>query len=102
MVASARCVECGGARHFGRDHDDGIFAEGTTLGPGDFLVLTKGVDHTFGLGDADAVKLRDPNGLLVDILAWGAGDADVSFCRRPDGEGEGEPCDPATFGAPNG
>ncbi len=76
------------------------FPVGTTLAPGAFLVLRKDQDHAFGLGADDAVVLYDDAG-IVDLVDWAAGDAGVSFCRVPDGEGAPKPCAAATLGAAN-
>ena len=77
------------------------FPPDETLEPGAFMVLMKGSDHGFGLGKTDAVKLRDPGGLLVDHVAWSGGDAEISFCRIPDGTGDPAPCPATTLGQPN-
>lgn len=80
------------------DNERFVFA-GVTLAPGEFLVLE---DHTFGLREeGDAVYLYDPENRLVDTLAWDAAQANISFCRVPDGTGEGRACSAATLGGPN-
>lgn len=78
------------------------FAPGTTLAPGAFMVLTKGQEHTFGLGSDDAVVLHDADDVVVDQADWAADEAVTSYCRATDGEGAFAPCDPATFGVSNG
>ncbi|MDP6942936.1 MAG: CotH kinase family protein, partial [Myxococcota bacterium] len=78
-----------------------VFANGAILPPGAFWLLEKGVDHAFGLGDEDAVKLRNESGVLVDMLAWPEGGADVSYCLSPNGGEAALSCDEATFGASN-
>ena len=78
-----------------------VIPDATVLAPGARLVLEKDRDHAFGLGDEDAAQLFDPDGALVDRAAWGPGEADVSYCRTPDGEGPLAPCDEPTLGAPN-
>ncbi|MEZ4472891.1 MAG: lamin tail domain-containing protein [bacterium] len=72
-----------------------------TLGPGAWRVLRKGEDHAFGLGAVDSVRLLDAEGRVVDETAWEEGDAAVSWCRLPDGEGPFMACDEATLGGPN-
>ena len=46
------------------------FPAGSVLAAGAYLVLQRDVDHLFGLGGNDAVKLRDQDGILVDIMDW--------------------------------
>ncbi|UOR01009.1 lamin tail domain-containing protein [Leucobacter allii] len=63
-----------------RDDDDAhgyAFPAGSTLAPGGYLVIdelqrTGEGDFDFGLGGADAVRLFDPSGALVDAYAWTA------------------------------
>ncbi|MCB9653408.1 MAG: lamin tail domain-containing protein [Deltaproteobacteria bacterium] len=75
--------------------------EGTTIGAHGFLVLTKDIEHTFGLGRTDGVRLYDETGLLVDEVHWDQDAASPSFCRMPDGVGAFAHCDQATFGSTN-
>ncbi len=72
----------------------------TQIAAGERLVLHKGIDHAFGLGDADSVSLYDAGDLLRDRVEWTAGTATVSYCRIPDGTGPFVGCE-ATFGAAN-
>ncbi|GMV38572.1 MAG: hypothetical protein AMXMBFR64_02880 [Myxococcales bacterium] len=74
---------------------------GTTLAPGAYLVLTKGTHHIFGLGASDAVRLVDSQGTLKNVVAWTSGQAEVSYCRIPNGAGAFKPCTVATFGSAN-
>lgn len=74
---------------------------GTVLSAGGYLVLRKGIDHTFGLGSDDAVSLFDDGGGLIDSADWAAQQAEVSFCRRPNGTGPFAACTAASFGASN-
>jgi hypothetical protein len=82
------------------------FPDGASLGPGEFLVVTKGMNpgqHPFGLSDAgDTVSLLLPSLDAVDQVSYGAGEAAVSYCRVPDGPGGAwmAACTP-TFGMPN-
>lgn len=83
-----------------------VFAEGTTLAPGEWLVVIKGMaapDHPFGLSaDGDAVSLLDADLQLVDFSAYGAMEAATSYCRIPDGpDGEWQADCTATFGDAN-
>lgn len=82
---------------------DGIFvlSGGTMLAPGAYMVLRKDTEHLFGLGATDEVKLRDAAGLLVDTVKWVKGEAEISFCRVPDGTGDPQPCPEASLGEPN-
>lgn len=77
------------------------FPAGAALDPGAYLVLVKGVDHTFGLGGSDSLALYDPLDQLVDSATYAAGMAEVSFCRIPNGDGPFKACAQATFGAEN-
>ncbi len=67
------------------------FAAGTTLGPGERLLLERDAQGSFdfGLGATDAVLLYDAGGTLVDSIAWsdGAAPAGTSYGRIPDGTG---------------
>jgi hypothetical protein len=78
-----------------------VFADGTVLAPGAFLVRRNPDDFDFGLGGADAVNLFDADGVLVDSTEWAAGAAALSWCRIPDGTGDFKSCSNATFGGPN-
>ncbi len=68
---------------------------------GAYVVLRKPAAHTFGLGGDDALELRAPNGTIVDQADWAATEADVSYCRIPNGFGGFRACAAATFEAPN-
>jgi hypothetical protein len=78
-----------------------VFPEGTTFAAGGRLVLTKGVEHAFGLGGEDMVVLWDADGQRVDEAAWPADGAKVSWCRQPDGVGEFATCQAVSLGAAN-
>ena len=73
----------------------------TTLASGAYLVLERDVNHTFGLGDSDAVTLTDGGGTVVDSVGWSAGRAIPSYCRTPNGVGGFRTCDDQTFGNAN-
>ncbi len=77
-----------------------VFPAATTLAAGGFLVLTKGVEHSFGVGGQDSLTLFDAAGAVKDTVIWSSGDATPSYCRMPDG-GAFQECLVATFGAPN-
>jgi hypothetical protein len=84
-----------------------VFAAGTTLAPGAFLVVPKGKaagQHAFGLsGDGEEVALLDADHTLVDFVTFGLDEAATSYCRIPDGPAGAwqADCTP-TFGASNG
>lgn len=82
-----------------------VFARGTTLGAGEWLVVPKGdaPGHPFGLGaDGDAVSLLDAELQLIDFASYGAMEAATSYCRIPDGpDGEWQADCTATFGDAN-
>jgi DNA-binding beta-propeller fold protein YncE len=83
------------------DHDPFLIATGTMLPAGGFLALRKEIDHDFGLGDADSVTLLDVGGEQLDVTTWSAGQAGVSWCRFPDGDGPWTTCARASMGAGN-
>jgi len=75
-------------------------ADGTTLAPGAYLVLTTGIDFGFGLGNGDTVTLRDADGVTVDEHAYAAHAAGF-WARCPDGTGDFEDVAVGTPGAVN-
>ena len=76
------------------------FFEGSVIEAGEFLVIEKDVDFTFGLGASDAVRLVEVDGTLLDQTAWATDGAIISWCRYPDG-GQWTQCARGTFGYPN-
>ncbi|WP_417507278.1 lamin tail domain-containing protein [Microbacterium sp.] len=75
--------------------------EGTSLAPGEFLVLVKDVDFPFGLGKGDEVVLFDPSGAEADSYAY-ENTAPLSvWARCADGTGEWAHATTATPGAAN-
>lgn len=82
-----------------------VFAPGTTLGPGEYLVIPQGLgpnQHPFGLGaSGDAVVLLDPSPVtVIDQVAYGEGEAEISYCRQPNGPGGAwMACGPSMGGA---
>ncbi|MGO4489744.1 lamin tail domain-containing protein [Microbacterium sp. 2RAF4] len=75
--------------------------DGTSLEPGEFLVLVKDVDFAFGLGKGDEVVLFDPSGAEADSYAY-ENTAPLSvWARCPDGTGAWAPATKATPGAAN-
>lgn len=78
-----------------------VFPSETTIAAGAYLVLTKGVEHDFGLGSDDRVDLVDPSGVVVDSADWGPGEAAISWCRVPNGVGGFRSCATQSFGNPN-
>lgn len=74
----------------------------TPLGAGEYLVLTKGTNHSFGIGNsASNLRLFNKDNQQVDIAAWTTGAAATSLCRIPNGTGDFTSCSTATFGAAN-
>jgi Lamin Tail Domain len=71
------------------------------LASGAFIVLEQGTDFSFGLGVDDAVRLESPDGCLADVADYGPAQADVSWCRLPDGTGDFAVCSTQTLGASN-
>lgn len=85
-----------------------VFAPGTMLDAGEYLVVPVGLgpgQHPFGLGlGGDTITLLDPAGgiTIIDHVTYADGDATISYCRQPNGPG-GEwtaGCAP-TLGGPN-
>lgn len=86
----------------GDDSEIYIFATGSALEAGAYLVLVKGTDHVFGVGGSDTITIYNGDGDVVDQAAIDPdGAADTSFCRLPNGTGDFQSCDAATFGASN-
>lgn len=77
------------------------FADGTMLEPGAFLTLTKDTDHVFGVGKDDTITLYNTDMMVIDQVAIPEGEAEISYCRVTDGEGDFAACSEATFGAAN-
>ncbi|MCA9697254.1 MAG: lamin tail domain-containing protein, partial [Myxococcales bacterium] len=83
------------------------FPDGTTLGPGEHLVVYKDDGSGTGLlpfglkSDGDeTLTLRGADDSMLDQVLIPAGQATVSWCRLPDGTGDWTQCAP-TFGASN-
>ena len=83
------------------DEDTYIFQSGSVLAAGDYRVLTKDIDHTFGVGSGDNIRLRDGDGVLIDILDWPKGEAEISYCLIPNGGDTAQACEAQTFDAAN-
>lgn len=88
------------------DDEELVFADGTTLEAGAFLVVVRGDvagAHPFGLsGGGDTVTLLSPTLTVIDFVAYGADEAAVSYCRLPDGPaGTWQAACAETFGASN-
>ncbi|MFO0757483.1 MAG: lamin tail domain-containing protein [Byssovorax sp.] len=77
------------------------FKQGVTLAPGVHLVLTQQTDQPFVLDKSDVVLLEDQTGLLLDRVEIASGQAALSYCRIPDGDGPFQMCSRATFGEAN-
>lgn len=90
----------------GADLEHHTFPDGTTIAPGQFLVIAKGDlpdQHRFGLANAgDGVTLRAPDLTPQSHVAFGPDQAVLSYCRVPDGpDGVWHPDCAPTFGAAN-
>ncbi|MEZ4379994.1 MAG: lamin tail domain-containing protein [Nannocystaceae bacterium] len=88
------------------DDKELVFADGASLAAGAFLVIDKGDlagQHPFGLGGGgDTVRLFNADLELVDSVTYGDTEADISYCRVPDGpDGDWTPGCTPTFGEPN-
>ena len=88
------------------ESDNGTFllypGGGWSVPPMGYLVLKKGLDHLFGLGNSDTVRLTNDDGALVDLVSWAKKEATPSFCRLPDGGDVMQTCESASFGSSNG
>ncbi len=74
------------------DVEEYVFPDDTVLGPGEYLVVEGGTmpgQHPFGLGGGgDRVTLlRVAPLVILDLVTYGAGEADNSYCRQPNGPG---------------
>ena len=72
---------------------------GTTIAPGAFLIIEE-TTLGFGLGAADAARLFDSTGVLIDSYSWTA-HATTTYGRCPDGTGEFASTTVSTKGAAN-
>jgi hypothetical protein len=83
-----------------------VFQAGTVLGPGEYLVVPRGLgpnQHPFGLGAmGDRVTLLAPSPLtIIDHVSYTSGQAIASWCRLPSGpDGTWSGCTP-TMGSAN-
>ncbi len=75
-------------------------ADGTVIGPGEFLTIFVSESGVFQGNDGDAIKLYDAKGNLVDEKEYSLAVADVSFARIPDG-GQWNNSTAPTPGRPN-
>jgi Lamin Tail Domain len=85
-----------------KDNDDTrttTLPAGTTIAPGAFYVIEEAV-LGFGLGAADAARVYDPNGALIDSYEWTA-HAAITYGRCPDGTGAFAATTASTKGAAN-
>ena len=78
-----------------------VFEAGASIEAGGFVVLTKDVEHTFGVGKDDTITLYDADEMIVDQVAIPDGDAETSYCRATDGTGDFKACGMRSFGEPN-
>jgi hypothetical protein len=75
-------------------------ANGTVIGPGEFMVIFVSKSGVFQGNDGDAIKLYNPSGNLVDEKEYNTTTEDVSFVRIPDGGEWGNSTAPSP-GKPN-
>ena len=85
------------------EHTPYAIPNGTTIAAGAYLViqLKADVNHPFALGGKDKAHLYNADGQLADRASWADGQADVSFCRKPNGTGEFGTCAALSLGAAN-
>ncbi len=84
-----------------KNEEFGIFAAGTELAPGEYLVVENGTDFEFGLGKGDAVVLKDGTGATVDEYAYENTAPIAVWARCPDGTGDWAHATEVTLGAAN-
>jgi hypothetical protein len=89
-----------------KDDEKLTFDDPTSIPAGGFLLVPKGTlagQHPFGLGgEGDTVTLLRADLTVADQVTYGAGEADVSYCRLPDGpDGAWSSTCKSTFGAAN-
>jgi hypothetical protein len=85
-----------------------VFPPGTTLAPGGYLVLVAYDDVSmegqlpFGISvvNEETLTLADASDAVADELILEGADAEISYCRLPDGTGAWQKCD-QTFGGAN-
>lgn len=85
-----------------KDNDDTRttrLSAGATIAPGGYYVIEE-VVLGFGLGSADAARLCDPSGTLVDAYEWTA-HATITYGRCPNGTGDFADATASTKGAAN-
>ena len=86
------------------DAERGVLPEGTVVPARGYLVLT--VDDTtvgFRLSSAESFSLTAPDGVLIDVTTWQAGDAPMggAWARRPNGVGAFHAAGTTTLGERN-
>lgn len=89
FVLTDDLADPGAPYDFDADTEKLVFPPGTVLDPGDYLVVVQGGgsdEHAFGLAaTGDAVALLTPGLAVVDFVEYGDGEAEISYCRLPDG-----------------
>lgn len=85
-----------------KDNDDthsAVLPAGASIAAGGYYVVEEAT-LGYGLGSADAARLFDPNGVLVDTYEWTA-HATITYGRCPDGTGVFAQTATSTKGASN-
>ena len=81
-----------------------VFPEGTIVPAGGYLTVVKGDEsgqHPFGVkSEGETLTLIKSNGDLADQVTFQEDQAEISYCRVPDGSLTWQRCT-ATFGAAN-
>lgn len=78
-----------------------VFPAGALIESEGFLLLTKDMEHEFGVGKSDTITLYDADANVVDQIALPEDAAEVSYCRTVDGAGTWMICSAASFGTQN-
>ncbi len=85
-----------------KDNDDSrttTLPAGSTIAPGAFFVIEESTLN-FGLGAADAARIYDATGVLIDSYSW-TSHAPTTYGRCPDGTGGFTATTTPTKGGPN-
>jgi len=85
-----------------KDNDDSrttTLPAGSTIAPGAFFIIEETMLN-FGLGSADAARIFDATGVLIDSYSW-TSHAPTTYGRCPDGSGGFSTTTTSTKGAAN-
>ena len=82
-------------------HPPYLFDSVASIGPWAYMDLNGSITG-LGLGYEDSVRLFGPSGIVLDETSWPGGQAEISWCRYPDGQDDSwGTCTMPTPGAAN-